>query len=187
MTDLAAWLVAEHDDTAQRWRDQVLAVVPEDARRTRLPNGNSMVWTMWHIARHAALALDVVRGTAGEPHPRLAGFPSEATTGGAGLQEVEQSWTAALDPDAVVAHLEAVLAEVRGFLSVASAEELDRRPDVRASLRAAGVDEQEFGWLHAQWDGPVAFLVRWPMLGHVTHHVGELITVRNLLGLSPFR
>lgn len=185
--DLTAWLVAEHDDTAARWRDQVLAVVPPEARRMRLPNGNTMVWTTWHVARHAALALDVVRGTAGEPDPRLRSFPSEAVAGGAGLQEVQQPWTDALDPDAVVAHLQAVLADVRGYLAGVDAAELDRRPDVRAALREARVDEREFGWLAALWDGPVAFLVRWPMLGHVTHHVGELITVRNLLGHSPFR
>jgi DinB superfamily len=185
--DLASWLVAEHDDTAARWRDQVLAVVPADARITRLPDGNSMRWTMYHVARHAALALDVVRGTAGEPDPRLEAFPAAARAGGAGLQEVEQPWAADLDPDAVVAHLAAVLGDVRGGLAGMTPADLDRRPDVRAGLARAGVSEREFGWLHAQWDGPVAFLVRWPLLGHVTHHVGELITIRNLLGHSPFR
>jgi hypothetical protein len=185
--DLAAWLVAEHDDTAARWRDQVLAVVPPEARLARLPNGNTMRWTMYHVARHAALALDVVRGTAGAPDPRLRDFPAEATAGGAGLQEVEQAWAADLDPDRVVAHLADVLADVRAWLAGVAPGDLDRRPDVRGALRAAGVSEDAFGWLHAQWDGPVAFLVRWPLLGHVTHHVGELITVRNLLGHSPFR
>lgn len=184
---LAAWLVAEHDDTAARWRDQVLAVVPPEARLTRLPNGNSMRWTMYHVARHAALALDVVRERAGSPDPRLAGFPPEATAGGAGLQEVEQAWAADLDADAVVDHLAAVLDDVRAHLASIEPDGLDRRVDVRGGLRAAGVSERDFGWLHAQWDGPVAFLVRWPMLGHVTHHVGELITIRNLLGHSPFR
>ena len=185
--DLPAWLVAEHDDTTARWRDQVLAAAPPEAQLTRLPNGNSMRWTMYHVARHAALALEVVRGTAGEPDPRLAAFPPAATVGGAGLQEVEQPWAADLDPDAVVAHLAAVLADVRGWLVTVAPGDLDRRPDVRGALRAAGVSEDRFGWLHAQWDAPVAFLVRWPMLCHVTHHVGEMITVRNLLGHSPFR
>jgi hypothetical protein len=152
-----------------------------------LPDGNSMRWTMYHIARHAALALDVVRGTAGERDPRLDAFPAAATRGGAGLQEVEQPWTADLDPDAVVAYLEGVLADVRSHLGGVTPAELDRRIDVRGALRTAGVEEDAFGWLFDQWDGPAGFLVRWPMLGHVTHHVGELITVRNLLGLSPFR
>jgi hypothetical protein len=146
-----------------------------------------MRWTMYHVARHASLALDVVRGTAGERDPRLDAFPAAATLGGAGLQEVEQPWAADLDPEAVVAHLEAVLADVRAHLAGLVPDDLDRRVDVRAALRAAGVVEDAFGWLIDQWDGPVGFLVRWPMLGHVTHHVGEMITVRNLLGLSPFR
>ena len=185
--DLTAWLVAEHDDTAGRFRDQVLAVVPPEARVTRLPNGNSMRWTMYHIARHASLALDVLSGSGGFPDPRLAAFPEAATAGGAGLQEVEQPWAVGLDPDAVAEHLTAVLADVRAHLTGVTPEVLEGHPDVRGALRAAGVGEREFGWLHGQWDGPAAFLVRWPLLGHVTHHVGELITIRNLLGLSPFR
>ena len=185
--ELTAWLVGEHDDTVARWRDQVQRVVPPEARATRLPNGNSMRWTAYHVARHAALALGIARGTAGERDPRLDGFPADAVGGGAGLQEVEQPWAADLDLVAVEHYASAVLDDVRAYLGALSPGELDRTPAVAAGLRAAGVDEHAFGWLHRQWEGSLAFLVRWPLLGHVTHHVGEMITVRNLLGHSPFR
>jgi hypothetical protein len=28
--------------------------------------------------------------------------------------------------------------------------------------------------------------VRWPLTGHLTNHVGEMIATRNRMGLSPF-
>jgi hypothetical protein len=32
----------------------------------------------------------------------------------------------------------------------------------------------------------VAWLVQWPVIGHGNAHVGEMISVRNRLGYSPF-
>jgi hypothetical protein len=38
------------------------------------------------------------------------------------------------------------------------------------------------------WGGQsLGFLVRWPLIGHITNHVGEMISTRNQQGLSPFR
>ena len=185
--DLTTWLLAEHDETQARHRDQVQRIVPADARTARLPGGNSIRWATYHVARHAALALVVAGAAEPEPDPRLAAFPAAAVRGGAGLQEVEQAWAADLDLAAVDAFAAAVADDVRGFLAGLRPEELDRVPDVAARLRAAGVDADEFGWLHRMWDGPVGFLVRWPMLGHWTNHVGEMIATRNQLGFSPFR
>ena len=37
------------------------------------------------------------------------------------------------------------------------------------------------------WDGhTVDWFVQWPVLGHGQAHVGEAISVRNRMGLSPF-
>ena len=35
-------------------------------------------------------------------------------------------------------------------------------------------------------DRPVWWLLQWPVLGHGNAHVGEAISVRNRMGLSPF-
>jgi hypothetical protein len=45
----------------------------------------------------------------------------------------------------------------------------------------------EVDWLHRMWaDKPVWWLVQWPVVGHGHAHVGEAISVRNRMGLSPF-
>jgi hypothetical protein len=185
--ELTTWLLAEHDETQARHRDQVQRIVPPDARTARLPGGNSIRWATYHVARHAALAL-VVAG-AGQPAPdeRLAVFPAEAISGGAGLQEVEQPWAADLELPAVDAYAAAVADDVRAFLAALAPRDLDRPVDSDGRLRRSGVDPEAFGWLHRMWDAPLGFLVRWPMLGHWTNHVGEMIATRNQLGYSPFR
>jgi len=185
--DLTTWLLAEHDETRARHRDQVQRIVPADARTARLPGGNSIRWATYHVARHAALALVVAGAAEPESDSRLAAFPAAAIRGGAGLQEVEQAWAADLALEAVDAFAAAVADDVRAYLTRVGPEELDRVPDVAGRLSAAGVDTEEFGWLQRMWDGPVGFLVRWPMLGHWTNHVGEMIATRNQLGFSPFR
>jgi hypothetical protein len=184
---LATWLLAEHDETVGRLHDQIQAVVPDEARTARLPGGNSIRWATYHVARHAALALTVVGAGAPGIDERSTPFPAAATAGGAGLQEVEQDWAAGLDLRAVERYADDVFQQVRAYLAAVEPDELDRRIDVGERLRSAGVDEQSFGWLYRLWDAPIGFLLRWPMLGHVTNHVGEMIATRNQLGYSPFR
>ncbi|MDQ1531189.1 MAG: hypothetical protein QOE37_1294 [Microbacteriaceae bacterium] len=183
----AHWLLAEHDETLRRLHEQIQAVVPEEARVARLPGGNAIRWATYHVARHAALALIVVGAREPGQDARLAGFDAAATAGGAGLQEVEQDWTASLDLRGVERYSDAVFEEVRAYLAGRELDDLDERVDVAGRLRAAEVDPAEFGWLYRLWDAPVGFLVRWPMLGHVTNHVGEMIATRNQMGFSPFR
>jgi hypothetical protein len=51
----------------------------------------------------------------------------------------------------------------------------------------AELSTQDVGWLHRMWsDKPVWWLVQWPIIGHGHAHVGEAISVRNRMGLSPF-
>jgi hypothetical protein len=186
--NLTQWLVAELDDTTTRLRRQILDVVPAERQHERMPGGNSVVWTTYHLARHAALALDVVGFTPIGFDDRLEAFAPEAIRGGSGLSEVQQPWTDTLDPGLVDRYATSVLADVREFLGGLSGSALDEPVDAAEALRAAGIDESEFGWLYEMWDGsPLSFFVRWPLIGHVTHHVGELTGARNQLGLSPFR
>ena len=52
-----------------------------------------------------------------------------------------------------------------------------------AGIPAAG----DLGWLHAMWSGkPVSWFVQWECIGHGHAHVGEMVGIRNRLGLSPF-
>ncbi len=37
------------------------------------------------------------------------------------------------------------------------------------------------------WEGkPASFFVSWEDIGHGLNHLGEMVSVRNRLGLSPF-
>ncbi|GGF20855.1 hypothetical protein [Subtercola lobariae] len=182
------YLVAELDDTVNRLRSQILDIVPLDQQLGRLPGANSVTWITFHVARHAALALSVVNETAGILDPRLDAFDARATRGGSGLHEVQQPFTDTLDSAAVNAFAFSVFADVRSYLETLTDEALDALPDVETALDAAGVEHDTFDWLYRMWaDQPIAFLVRWPLTGHLTHHVGELTGLRNQMGLSPFR
>ena len=186
--DLASWLVAEHDGAVHRLTAQILAVVPAERRRERIPGANSIDWTTFHIARHAALALRVVGHEPVMSDSLIAGCDPAVTAPSAGLQEVEQPWLALIDTPELEAYALSVLDEVRAYLthSDAASLALDATPDTTAALRAAGLDDTEFDWLYGQWSAPHTVL-RWPLTGHLTHHVGELTLVRNQMGLSPFR
>lgn len=184
--ELAWWLVGEHDDAVGRLTKQILELVPADRRRERLPGANSVDWTVFHVARHASLALRVLGHETLMSDSLLAGHGVELRQASAGLQETEQPFLAELETPELEAYSLSVLDEVRAFLAHADAASLAATPDVPGALHAAGLDAAGFDWLYRQWSEPNT-LLRWPLTGHVTHHVGELTGVRNQLGLSPFR
>ncbi|MCU1478326.1 MAG: hypothetical protein JWQ64_3019 [Subtercola sp.] len=186
--NISEFLVAEHDEAVSRLRSQILAIVPLDRQLERLPGANSVTWITYHVARHAALALSVVTETAGIRDPRLNAFEPRATVGGAGLEEMQQPFADSLDPATVNAFTLSVFADVRSFLETVTESTLDDLPDIEDALDAAGVEHDTFEWMYRMWaDQPVAFLLRWPLASHLTHHVGELTGLRNQMGLSPFR
>jgi hypothetical protein len=183
--ELASWLVAEHDDSVQRLAKQILGVIPVERRREVISGANSIDWTTFHIARHARLGLRVL----GHPTPMsdslLEGLDPAVSSPDAGLHEVGRPWLEFIESAQIEAYAFAVLDEVRAFLTKLDATH-DAPVDTTAGLRAAGIDELDFDWLYRQWALP-HFVPRWVLVGHVTHHVGELTVIRNQMGLSPFR
>ncbi len=182
---LASWLVAEHDDSVNRLSKQILGVIPVERRREVFPGANSIDWTTFHIARHARLALHVL----GHPTPMsdslLDGLDPAVSAPDAGLQEVGRPWLDFIESAQIEAYAFAVLDEVRAFLTHADIAD-DASANTAIALRAAGIDETDFEWLYRQWAQP-HFVLRWALIGHPTHHVGELTVIRNQMGLSPFR
>jgi hypothetical protein len=173
-------LVDELDDTATRLRAQVLSQVPEERRRERPGGGNSITWACYHSARHTDLALAVLTG--GDVM-----LPPQSRRGGGGLEEDEQSWAAGMDPATAADYLVEALAGARDYVDSADGSKLERVPETAAILSDVGVPREGYEWLYRMWsDKPAAFLVRWPLTGHVTNHVGEMIATRNRMGLSPF-
>ena len=185
--DISTWLVAELDDSVLRLTKQVLELIPADRRRERFPGGNSIDWATFHIARHASLALRVAGHDPAMSDALLAGLDPAVTAPAAGLHEVQQPLLELIETPELEAYALSVMDETRAYLSHLDAATLDIVPDVATGLRAAGIDEAEFGWLYSLWASSPGFLARWPMIGHVTNHVGEMIATRNQMGLSPFR
>lgn len=177
--DLRNWIVSDALDIQRRLQSQVLNIVPTQLRDARPGGGNSINWGLFHITTHAELALATLDGSS----------ISETVTRHhwAGLEENEPDWSGELDPDHVQTCVVGVASRIAGRLEQLPLERLDDPIDVADALVRAGVDVERYGWLANMWgDQTNAFLVRWPLLGHVGNHVGEMLSVRNRLGLSPF-
>jgi hypothetical protein len=185
MADLAQWIEDDYADLMRRLRGSVRAHVPAE-RRADGAGGNPILWNTLHIARHSALAFGVLTGSTWATPDWL----TEASeTVGGGLQESAQPWARKLSTAEVDGYADVVLAQVTDYLTARRlrALDFDAVPDTAAALRAAGLPEDEFGWLYAMWAGrPAGWLIRWPLLGHSTSHVGEMLATRERLGLSPF-
>jgi len=184
--DLSQWLVDEIDDISSRLRGQLLELVPPSRRRERPGGGSPILWNTFHAARHTSLALAVLSPQLGpERYAWLDDLVSKADPG-IGLEEAALPWADAFSPEKVDGYLADVLGDARRFLA-GPAIDLDAVPDVSGALNRAGIGPGEWGWLHRMWqDKPAAWLVRWPLTGHISSHVGEMIATRNRMGLSPF-
>ena len=186
-TNLRSWLLDEVDETRDRLGKQVLDLVPLELRGERPGGGSSITWNLFHIARHAGLALSVLSGNPTGSVAQLGTLWGPVSAGGGGLEEAEQPWSGELDPLLVETHVNAVLDDVRGYVAGAPLDRFEQYPEVDAGLERAGIAMDRFGWLAQMWSGrPISFLVRWPLIGHVGNHVGEMLATRNRLGLSPF-
>jgi hypothetical protein len=186
VADLEQWIEDDFSDLLRRLQGGVRGQVPAD-RRAEGAGGTSILWNTLHIARHSALALSALTGS---PWP-TPDWLADAACGeaGGGLQESARPWAGTLSTPAVDAYADDVLARVAVELTATRLRtlDLDTVPDTAGALRAAGLGEDEFGWLYGMWVGkPVGWLIRWPLLGHSGSHVGEMLATRGRLGLSPF-
>ena len=177
--DLRNWLVSDASDIRRRLQGQVLDIVPAELRDARPGGGNSITWGLFHVTTHAELALATLNQSpvAGE------GFLHEW----GGLEESEPEWSTDLDPLEVEVRVVEVIDRIVDLLEQQSLDELDEPIRVADAFERAGVNPDHYAWLARMWtDQSNSFLVRWPLLGHVGNHIGELVAVRNRLGLSPF-
>ncbi len=167
---------------------QVLDLVPVERRSEPIDGGSSITFLLWHIARHHDLAINAAligRPQVLEQHGAVAAGEVAAW---AGLPEAEdRDFTASLDPVEVAVYHAAVNTSTRAWLATADLTALDSPVDAPAALSRAGVDEAGFAWLHRMWAGKTGqFFVQWEAIGHQVNHLGEMVAVRNRLGLSPF-
>jgi hypothetical protein len=188
--ELRDWILTEHDGVRTRFEQSVLGVVPLDRWLERPGGGSSIAFLVLHTAYHQDVALSSV--LAGLPPLReawasrlgLAGVPADQ--GLAEAEPVELTELVALDH--LDGYAQAVTARSRQLLSALDVQGLDAVPDAAKGLgEVAGVHESAVPWLYKMWDGkPASFFVSWEDIGHGLNHLGEMVSVRNRLGLSPF-
>ncbi len=173
--NLETWIQQELGDVVSRLESQVLAQVPHERRHERPGGGNSINWALFHIARHAELALAILtRGCV-------------SYRGAFGLGENEYQVPGTVEAASVERFARDVFAAAGEFALTLHAGGLEAALDVDATLDDAGIPRDEFAWLYDQWVGRrAAYFVRWPLIAHATNHIGEMIATRNRLGLSPY-
>lgn len=189
--DLQAWLLDTHGDLRHRLRRAVVEQVPTDRWTEQADGGGSSItWLLLHLARHQDLALTTV--IRNKPplflaHADALGLADAPASSGLGEREQPQV-SAAVDPQALVAYLDATFDATERWLRKLSAMALAVIPDTPRRLQTkAQLDPGELDWLFGMWGGhTVEWFVQWPILGHGQGHLGEAIAVRNRLGLSPF-
>ncbi len=189
--DLRAWLLDAQSDLRTRLFRQVIDVVPTQRWTEQVDGGGSSIaWILLHLARHQDLAIT----TAIRNHPplylahrdmlSLADAPTSA-----GIAEREDAAVAsAPSPEALVTYVDAVFRATHEWTEKLSSMALDSIPDTARRLeQLALLDPTEFDWMFAMWGAKtVGWFVQWPAIGHAQNHVGEALSVRNRMGLSPF-
>ena len=187
--DLRGWITGEHAAVAARFGQSVVSVVPlERWGETGGVGGSSIAFLTFHVAYHEDVAVHgVLRG---EP-PVLSAWRDELglrdLDGHLGLAEAEPpELTAALDVERLLPYVDAVHEATASWLADVDLARLDDQPDAAVGLDAAGVAEHAVPWLYSMWDGkPASWFVQWEAIGHRVNHVGEMVSVRNRMGLSP--
>ena len=189
--ELREWIKGEHDGLRTRFGQSVAAHVPVSRWRERAgAGGSSIAWLVLHTAWHEDLAMRAVVQaeaplmTAWRPD---LGLGNVAPAGGLGEAE-QDDITAAVDLAALGAYANTVHDGTSAWLDGAELAALDAVPAAGARIAdLADVTADAVPWLHAMWDGkPTAWFVQWEAVGHVQGHLGEMISVRSRLGLSPF-
>jgi len=186
--DLRSWILDDLDLVVARARGGVLNVVPAErwAEQTG-EGGSSITFLLWHVARHHDIAVNsVIRQSSlvAENHAAL----TDQLGPSIGLAEAEPVGLAqTLDPEAVAAYYEDVYASTKAWIKDADLSALDDTADSASGLDRVGVSRDDVPWLYNMWEAkPASFFVRWEAIGHGINHLGDLTSVRNRMGLSPF-
>jgi hypothetical protein len=188
--ELSEWIVRAHGEVGTRLRSQVLSRVPYERWAERPCDRSASVgWLLWHATRHEDVAIHVVARGGQDVLSRHGWVERVGAAGfapGVGLSESEDRTAAvALVPAQLDAYADAVRAETSRWLATLDTAELERVPDAAAALASAGVDLEEYSWLRRMWEAkPVAFHVQWEATGHGYLHLGEMVHLRNELGLG---
>lgn len=189
--DLRSWVSGDLASLRRRLDGGVLTVIPHARRAERVDGGGiAPTYVLWHLTRHHDVAVNrVLRGRA-EVVEGWAGRLGITTDLWRGLAEGEDGELVdRLDPEALDGYALAVLDATAAWVAEVGdlGAALDVAPDTTAALQALGAPEDRFDWLYRMWSGqPGSFFLGWEAIGHGYNHLGELTSIRNRMGLSPF-
>lgn len=189
--DLHEWTLADLASVRSKLFESVVALVPTNRWHEQADGGGTTITgLLLHVARHQDLAVNtVIRNH--EPlfatHASALGLAGARP--GAALPEKEDiAVTGLVGDEALLAYLTAVFDGTQHWLAELGNLALDIEPNCGYRLtHKAGLAESDFPWLYGLWGGKALWwLVQWPVIGHGHAHVGEAISIRNRMGLSPF-
>ena len=189
--DLRDWITSEHGATRQRFEHAIAGPVPLSHWREQAGgDGASIAWLLLHSAYHEDLAVQTVvdgRPPLLEAWRARLGLAAHAPHDGLGEHE-DRSVTLAVDLDGLRAYADEVHAATAAWLGSSDLAGFDDPADGLGPLaELSGVTEDAVPWLYGLWrDKPVGWFVQWEAIGHVQGHLGEMVSVRGRLGLSPF-
>ena len=189
--DLHEWMISDLASARSKLFESVIRLVPAARWHEQVDGGGSTIaGLLLHVARHQDLAVNtVIRNhdpLFAKHAPALGLFNAGA---GAALPEKEDlAATSRVATDALLAYVTAVFDGTQQWLADLGTLALDIEPHTDYRLtNKAGLTEAEFPWLYSMWAGKALWwFVQWPVIGHAHAHVGEAISIRNRMGLSPF-
>jgi hypothetical protein len=189
--DLHEWMVADLESVRSKLFDSVVSLVPTSRWHEQADGGGTTIaGLLLHVARHQDLAVNtVIRNH--QPlfttHAAALGL-ANAGPGAALPEREERAVTDLVGDQALLAYVTAVFDGTQQWLGELGNLALDIEPNSGYRLtNKAGLAEADFPWLYGMWTGKAMWwLVQWPVIGHAHAHVGEAISIRNRMGLSPF-
>jgi DinB superfamily len=191
--DLHQWIASDHASVLTRFDNAITPHVPlehwKQSGFSAAPSP-SIAWLLFHMTYHQDLAMNTaIRNHAPMLEDQRALLGLGRLPPSAGLTEAEdRNVTDALDLEALRAYVDAVVAATSAWIATMSTMALDSVPTASWRLEhKAGIPaDGELSWLHSMWaDKTTAWFVQWECIGHGHAHVGEMVGIRNRLGLSP--
>lgn len=187
--DVRAWIIDDLRSLHVKLDGGVLRLVPAERLRERADGGGiAPAYILWHLARHHDAAVNGVLRRAEGVVDSWTDRIGVRTDLWRGLAESEdQGLVEELNPEAVGEYALAVISSTASWLERDDLPRLEETPDSASALQTLGVPEDRFDWLYSMWEGQsAAWFLRWTAIGHGFNHLGELVSIRNRMGLCPF-
>jgi len=189
--DLHDWMTADLAAARLKLYDSVIGLVPTQRWHEQADGGGTTIaGLLLHVARHQDLAVNTVirnHDPLFATHAEALGL-ADALPGVALPEKEDLAVTSLVSHDSLLAYVTAVFDGTQQWLAELGNLALDIEPNCGYRLtHKAGLTEGDFPWLYGMWAGKALWwLVQWPVIGHANAHVGEAISIRNRMGLSPF-